>query len=406
MGKQVRAKRTAITLAISSRPINRWPITLARPRRLPCTPRGQEKRLETVGMMHAERTIFGGRFGARIGQEAAGKSSADGQIASQFNSKRYRRYDLAKATKSAPKPTPFRPKTTPESPRVLLVHLSARRPALSHVKIRLSKSGLILTYYELIVKPEVPRALLYMSGCFAEISPARRLWKILTGCGVIRRDTSGHTQKTEAEKAPSRSSSRSTTPTSPTSRIRTSSSKWAPAPLTLLAAAGKEHGWTLIAEQEKKVGGKTIRPDGTFKDEMNLVRGYWEAKDTADDLDDEIEKKTQRATRSTTSSSRTPDRASSIQHGQRSPDAPTSQTRRQLADLLDRVLPLRRAGDRGVRAGRRRVQGARARPGRRAWPRRSSRRTRTNKTFQNAFADFFELCQTSPQPEHPQRGRR
>jgi hypothetical protein len=50
----------------------------------------------------------------------------------------------------------------------------------------------------------------------------------------------------------------------------------------LLADAGKEHGWTLIAEQEKKVGGKTIRPDGTFKDQMNLVRGYWEAKDTAD----------------------------------------------------------------------------------------------------------------------------
>src|SRR5205085_11231897 len=61
----------------------------------------------------------------------------------------------------------------------------------------------------------------------------------------------------------------------------------------LLAAAGKEHGWTLIAEQEKKVNGKTIRPDGTFKDEMNLVRGYWEAKDTADELDAEIEKKTQ-----------------------------------------------------------------------------------------------------------------
>jgi hypothetical protein len=59
----------------------------------------------------------------------------------------------------------------------------------------------------------------------------------------------------------------------------------------LLHAAGREHGWTLIAEQEKEVGGKTIRPDGTFKDEMYLVRGYWEAKDTADKLDVEIEKK-------------------------------------------------------------------------------------------------------------------
>jgi hypothetical protein len=43
----------------------------------------------------------------------------------------------------------------------------------------------------------------------------------------------------------------------------------------LLAAAGKDAGWTLIAEHEKKVNGKTIRPDGSFKDQMNLVRGYF-----------------------------------------------------------------------------------------------------------------------------------
>src|SRR5688500_17333548 len=59
----------------------------------------------------------------------------------------------------------------------------------------------------------------------------------------------------------------------------------------LMADAGKEHRWTLIAEQEKKVGGTTIRPDGTFKDDLFLVRGYWEAKDTSDKLDAEIEKK-------------------------------------------------------------------------------------------------------------------
>src|SRR5438445_680112 len=47
-----------------------------------------------------------------------------------------------------------------------------------------------------------------------------------------------------------------------------------PAFHALLQAAGKENGWTLIAEHEKKVNGKTIRPDGTFKDAMNLVRGY------------------------------------------------------------------------------------------------------------------------------------
>ena len=64
-----------------------------------------------------------------------------------------------------------------------------------------------------------------------------------------------------------------------------------PAFHALLAGAGKQAGWTLIAEHPKKVNGKTIRPDGTFKDHMNLVRGYWEAKDTDDNLDTEIEKK-------------------------------------------------------------------------------------------------------------------
>jgi type I restriction-modification system DNA methylase subunit len=35
-----------------------------------------------------------------------------------------------------------------------------------------------------------------------------------------------------------------------------------------------------------------IRPDGTFRDEFYIERGYWEAKDTADDLETEIKKKT------------------------------------------------------------------------------------------------------------------
>jgi hypothetical protein len=64
-----------------------------------------------------------------------------------------------------------------------------------------------------------------------------------------------------------------------------------PAFHALLDAAGKEAGWSLIAEHSKKFNGNTIRPDGTLKDHMNLVRGYWEAKDTSDKLDTEIEKK-------------------------------------------------------------------------------------------------------------------
>src|SRR5437868_1699526 len=59
----------------------------------------------------------------------------------------------------------------------------------------------------------------------------------------------------------------------------------------LLADTARPHGWTLIPKQTLKVRGKNIAPDGTLRDDANLRRGYWEAKDTHDDLDDEIRKK-------------------------------------------------------------------------------------------------------------------
>jgi hypothetical protein len=37
--------------------------------------------------------------------------------------------------------------------------------------------------------------------------------------------------------------------------------------------------------------GTTVRPDGTLKDALRLDWGYWESKDTSDDLEVEIEKK-------------------------------------------------------------------------------------------------------------------
>ncbi len=37
--------------------------------------------------------------------------------------------------------------------------------------------------------------------------------------------------------------------------------------------------------------GNTVYPDGTVKDALRLSWGYWESKDTSDDLDEEIQKK-------------------------------------------------------------------------------------------------------------------
>ncbi len=57
----------------------------------------------------------------------------------------------------------------------------------------------------------------------------------------------------------------------------------------LLAEFARSVNWTLIPEETLESG---RRPDGTFHDNAyHLRRGYWEAKDTKDDLEKEISKK-------------------------------------------------------------------------------------------------------------------
>ena len=60
---------------------------------------------------------------------------------------------------------------------------------------------------------------------------------------------------------------------------------------SLLQETGRLKDWTFIAELSGKSGGAIIRPDGTLRDRNSLPRGYWEAKDTQDDLDTEIKRK-------------------------------------------------------------------------------------------------------------------
>jgi hypothetical protein len=59
----------------------------------------------------------------------------------------------------------------------------------------------------------------------------------------------------------------------------------------LLDKAAKKRGWTLVPELSTYSGGKRVVPDGTVRDEFRLARGWWEAKDTSDDLAAEIGKK-------------------------------------------------------------------------------------------------------------------
>ena len=60
---------------------------------------------------------------------------------------------------------------------------------------------------------------------------------------------------------------------------------------TLLEQVGRRFGWTLIPQLTDTAGGRSIRPDGTFRDDYYITRGYWEAKDTQDNLETEIKRK-------------------------------------------------------------------------------------------------------------------
>ena len=63
-----------------------------------------------------------------------------------------------------------------------------------------------------------------------------------------------------------------------------------PAFLNCLAAYCGDHREKLVLVPELAAGNGTI-PDGTIKDSLRLARGYWEAKDTHDNLDAEIQRK-------------------------------------------------------------------------------------------------------------------
>ena len=64
-----------------------------------------------------------------------------------------------------------------------------------------------------------------------------------------------------------------------------------PAFQNCLAAYCADHRERLMLVPELRLGSATLIPDGTVKDSLRMARGYWEAKDTHDDLDIEIQAK-------------------------------------------------------------------------------------------------------------------
>lgn len=160
----------------------------------------------------------------------------------------------------------------------------------------------------------------------------------------------------------------------------------------LLAETGRRTGWTLIPE----LTSGSIRPDGTFRDEYFLNRGYWEAKDTNDNLEVEIEKKIAKGYPLTNIIFEDTQRAYLYQNGQVAMQADLTK-RVQLTNLLITFFsytePAHEDFSSAVDDFKQRVpdlarglvhiiQDAHA----------------TNTTFRKAFASFFSLCRESLNP--------
>src|ERR1041385_4813722 len=60
---------------------------------------------------------------------------------------------------------------------------------------------------------------------------------------------------------------------------------------TLLEMCSKQFGWKLVPEWIRRDKARSIRIDGALVDEYRLPHGFWEAKDTQDDLAKEVKKK-------------------------------------------------------------------------------------------------------------------
>ena len=97
----------------------------------------------------------------------------------------------------------------------------------------------------------------------------------------------------------------------------------APAFANILRAGAQPFGWTLAEQYTRKLAdGRSIRIDGALLDDFHLAHGYWEAKDSDDDLDVEIRKKLAVGYPQDNILFQAPQRMVVIQQGQRVWDSP------------------------------------------------------------------------------------
>jgi hypothetical protein len=165
---------------------------------------------------------------------------------------------------------------------------------------------------------------------------------------------------------------------------------------SLLEDAAKAAKWTLVVEQKVEGLKKVVRPDGTLRDSVNLPRGYWEAKDTRDDLNAEIVKKFERGYPKNNIIFEDTRQAILYQSGERVGEYDLSEAE-DVATLLTRFLNYTQPNIAGFEqaVARFRIDMPELGKGLREKIGEAHKR---NKRFQAAFGEFYELCKNALNP--------
>ncbi|MFY9223150.1 MAG: type ISP restriction/modification enzyme [Blastocatellia bacterium] len=167
---------------------------------------------------------------------------------------------------------------------------------------------------------------------------------------------------------------------------------------SLLETCGQKFHWTLVAEKKIQISQtkKNIFIDGALIDDFNLIYGYWEAKDSQDDLEKEIRKKFEANYPKDNIIFQEPKRAILYQQGRRVADEDITKPEK-LVEVIKQFFeytpPAYADWDQAVKEFKERIPQLA-----KGLIELVEKERKTNKKFINAFANFMDLCKESINP--------
>jgi len=169
-----------------------------------------------------------------------------------------------------------------------------------------------------------------------------------------------------------------------------------PAFASLVHHCASQFGQTLIEKYTLKTNAHSIIVDGALVDTFSLVHGYWEAKDTTDDLDKEITKKFKVGYPKNNILFQAPNRIVIWQDGQKVFDEDVSKPDLLIEGLkvfFEYEAPAFEQWQKAVEEFKLRVRELAT-----TLLQLIEKQRQTNKLFVQAFSDFVELCQETINP--------